>query len=47
MCDIIDAESLQKKLYFLVEQLQNMAREIPEYVVRVPHFYNRPINFSS
>lgn len=30
MSEIINAETLQKKLYFLVEHLQNMAREIPE-----------------
>lgn len=30
MTEVDAPEVLQQKLYFLVEQLQNMAREIPE-----------------
>lgn len=28
---------LQKKLYFLVEQLQTMARDLPPYVIHFPN----------
>lgn len=31
-----DPLTLQKKLYFLLEQLQNMARDLPPYVTNIP-----------
>ncbi|KAF2884203.1 hypothetical protein ILUMI_21985 [Ignelater luminosus] len=37
-CNMDDSQMLQKKLYFLVEQLQNMARDLPpKYQMRVPY----------
>lgn len=30
-----DSQILQKKLYFLLEQLQNMARDLPPWVIFV------------
>lgn len=33
-------EALQRKLYFLLEQLQEMARELPPYVNFYRNFYS-------
>lgn len=44
--ELEDPQVLQKKLYFLLEQLQNMASELPLYVLGFS-IMNRAARFTS